>query len=407
MALAAPFPETAIASDLKTGRSSPDVRALDIDGREIVLLGTAHISRESADLVRGLIESERPDCVCVELDAGRYQALSQERRWESLDLTQVIRRKQLSTLLANLVLSSYQKRLGGRLGIAPGTELMEATRVAAELGIPVELCDRDVRVTLRRAARAISFFQKAMLFGSLFAGAFEKIEISEEELRRLRQQDVLSELIRELGQSMPALKRVLIDERDAYLAERIRRAPGRRVVVVVGAGHVEGICAALRAGRRAELEALDAIPPISPAWKWLGWSVPAVILGSLAAIAWRKGAAVAGDNLVYWILANGVPSSLGTALALGHPLTVIAAFCAAPLTSLTPVIGAGYVTAFVQAVLRPPLVGEFQSVSDDAGRPSGWWRNRLLRVMLVFLLSTLGSVIGTWLGAYEIVSNLF
>ena len=206
---------------------------------------------------------------------------------------------------------------------------------------------------------------------------------------------------------MPALKRVLIDERDAYLAERIRRAPGRRVVVVVGAGHVEGICAALRAGRRAELEALDAIPPISPAWKWLGWSVPAVILGSLAAIAWRKGAAVAGDNLVYWILANGVPSSLGTALALGHPLTVIAAFCAAPLTSLTPVIGAGYVTAFVQAVLRPPLVGEFQSVSDDAGRPSGWWRNRLLRVMLVFLLSTLGSVIGTWLGAYEIVSNLF
>ena len=149
--------------------------------------------------MRELIESERPDCVCVELDAGRYEALSQERRWESLDLTQVIRRKQLSTLLANLMLSSYQKRLGGRLGIAPGTELMEATRVAAELGIPVELCDRDVRVTLRRAARAISFFQKAMLFGSLFAGAFEKIEISEEELRRLRQQDVLSELIRELG----------------------------------------------------------------------------------------------------------------------------------------------------------------------------------------------------------------
>ena len=135
--------------------------------------------------------------------------------------------------------------------------------------------------------------------------------------------------------------------------------------------------------------------------------MPAVILGSLAAIAWRKGAAVAGDNLVYWILANGVPSSLGTALALGHPLTVLAAFCAAPLTSLTPVIGAGYVTAFVQAVLRPPLVGEFQSVSDDAGRPSGWWRNRLLRVMLVFVLSTLGSVIGTWLGAYKIVSNLF
>ncbi len=189
-----------------------------VDGREFILVGTAHISRESADLVREVIEAERPDRVCVELDADRYQALAQKRRWESLDLTQIIRRKQLSTLLANLVLASYQKRLGGRLGVTPGAELLEATRVAAALDIPVELCDRDVRVTLRRAARSISFFQKAMLFGSLFAGAFEKVELSEEELRRLRQQDVLSELIRELGESMPRLKQVLIDERDAYLA---------------------------------------------------------------------------------------------------------------------------------------------------------------------------------------------
>ncbi len=384
-----------------------DVHRVEAGGRHFVVVGTAHISRESVDLVREVIEAERPDRVCLELDPQRYEALSQEQRWEELDLREVVRKRQLATLMANFILASYQKRLGGRLGVTPGAELLEATRVAAALDIPVELCDRDVRVTLRRAARSISFFQKAMLFGSLFAGAFEKVELSEEELRRLRQQDVLSELIRELGESMPTLKRVLIDERDAYLAERVRAAGGQRLVVVVGAGHLEGVGEALRARRRADLEALDAIPPISATWKWVGWSVPAVILGSLALIAWRKGAAVAGENVLYWILANGIPSSLGTALALGHPLTVIAAFCAAPLTSLTPVIGAGYVTAFVQAVLRPPRVVEFQSVSDDASRLAGWWGNRLLRVMLVFVLSTLGSLIGTWLGAYEIVSNLF
>lgn len=384
-----------------------DLEVVHSGDREFLLVGTAHVSRESADVVREVIERKRPDVVCIELDAQRYAALSQKRRWQALDLRQVIRNRQLAALIANLLLASYQKRLGGTLGVAPGTELLEAAAVAEELGIPVELCDRDVRVTLRRAWGALSFFQKVRLFSTFLAGAFEPPELDEEELRRLRQQDVLSELMEELGRAMPGLKRVLIDERDAYLAERIRRAEGRRVVAVVGAGHVAGMRRALLDATRVDLGGLDAVEPVSPLWKWVGWGIPATILGALAWIGWSKGAQVAGDNLLYWVLANGIPSSVGAAVALAHPLTVAAAFFVAPVTSLTPVVGAGYVLAFVQAWLRPPRVYEFESVADDVASPRAWWSSRLLRILLVFVLTTLGSLLGTYVGGVEILSNLF
>jgi pheromone shutdown-related protein TraB len=378
-----------------------------VDGRTFVLVGTAHISRESTELVRRVIARERPDCVCVELDPQRYAALADERRWESLDLKEVIRRKQLTTLLANIILASYQKRLGGALGILPGAELLEAVRAAEEYEIPVHLCDRDVRVTLRRAWRSLSFWQKTMLFSTLLTSLFERPEISEEDLRKLREQDVLSELMAELGRAMPAVKAVLIDERDAYLARKMREAPGHRVLAVVGAGHVAGIREALRREDPVDLEALEEIPPARPWVQWVGWGIPSLILGSLVWIGFSKGAAVAGQNLVYWILANGIPSTAGALLALGHPLTVASAFFVAPVTSLIPVIGAGYVLAFLQAYLVPPIVREFETLADDVASLRRWWSSRLLRILLVFLLTTLGSLIGTYVGGYEIVSNLF
>lgn len=384
-----------------------DVQTVRSGGREFLLVGTAHISRESAEVVRRVIERERPDVVCVELDAQRYAALSEKRRWKTLDLRQVIRRRQLAALIANLMLASYQKRLGGALGVAPGSELLEATAVAKELDIPVELCDRDVRVTLRRAWGSLSLLQKWRLLTSLIASLFEKPELDEEELRRLRQQDVLSELMEELGNALPGLKRVLIDERDAYLSQRIRQAPGQRVVAVVGAGHVAGMSNALRDATEVDLASLDTVEPVSSIWKWVGWGIPALILGSLGWIAWSKGPQVAGENLLFWVLANGIPSTLGAAIALAHPLTVAAAFFVAPVTSLTPVVGAGYVLAFVQAWVQPPRVFEFETVSDDISSPSAWWRSRLLRIMLVFILTTLGSLLGTYVGGVEIISNLF
>jgi pheromone shutdown-related protein TraB len=380
---------------------------LEVDGREFVLVGTAHISHESTELVRQVIARERPDGVCVELDRQRYEALSQQRHWETLDLREVIRRRQLTTLLANVILASYQKRLGGVLGVLPGAELLAAVRVAEERGIPVHLCDRDVRITLRRAWRSISLWKKSMLMSMLLVSLFERPEISEEDLRKLREQDVLSELMGELGRAMPALKRVLIDERDAFLGQKMREAPGRRLVAVVGAGHVAGLRRALLEEGRHDLEAINQIPPLAPWIKWIGWGIPTLILGSLAWIGFSKGAEVAGRNLVFWVLANGIPSTLGALAAMAHPLTVASAFFVAPVTSLTPVIGAGYVLAFLQAYLVPPIVREFESLADDVSSAAMWWRNRMLRIVLVFVLTTIGSIIGTYVGGYEILSNLW
>jgi len=386
---------------------SNDVHRLDAGGRHFVVVGTAHISRDSVDLVRKVIESERPDRVCLELDAQRFEALSQEQRWEDLDLRDVVRKKQLATLMANLILSSYQHRLGLKLGVTPGSELLEAGRTAEELEIPVALCDRDIRVTLRRAWNSLSFFRKAMLVSTFVASAFESPELSEEELRRIRQQDVLSELMAELGEAMPDLKRVLIDERDAYLAQKIRDCEGERVVAVVGAGHVQGMLAALSSQADVDLDAINQIPPVSSSWKWVGWAIPILIVSSIAWIGLSQGREAAGENAWFWFLANSIPSGLGGIVALAHPATIAAAFVSAPFTSLTPVIGAGYVAAFVQTWVRPPKVGEFKNVRSDIARLPAWWQNRLLKIFLVFITTTLGSIIGTWVGGIEIVGNLF
>ena len=384
-----------------------DVQVLTVGGRRIVLVGTAHISPESVDLVRMVIERERPSAVCVELDERRFEALSQKKRWEALDLREVIRNRQLATLLLNFFLASYQKRLGGKLGVTPGSERLEATKGAAARGVPVVLADRDVRITLRRAWAALSLWKKLLLVSGVLASAFETPELDEEELRKLRQKDVLSELMNELGKAMPQLKRALIDERDTYLASKILGAEGETLVAVVGAGHVAGMVEALASGEIADLSEIEKIPPVSTTWRTIGWAIPAVIIGALVYIGVTQGPTAMGENAMFWFLANSIPSAIGGVIALGHPLTVAAAFMAAPFTSLTPLIGAGYVTAFVQTYLVPPRVIEFQTVGEDISVAKAWWRSRLLRIFLVFLLTGVGSMIGTWVGGVEIMRNLF
>jgi pheromone shutdown-related protein TraB len=383
----------------------PDVHVLEIDGREFILVGTAHVSRESADLVREVIEKERPDCVCIELDAQRFEALSHRQRWENLDLRQIIRQRQLAPLLANLVLASYQKKLGGALGVIPGTELLEAARTAQQHEIPVALCDRDVRVTLRRAWGSMSLWNKSKLLAALLTSIVDHPEIDEAELRRIRNQDVISELMRELGEELPSVKTTLIDERDAYLTHKILAAEGERVVAVVGAGHVAGIRDALLARRTVDIEAISQIPPVSAIWKWLGWGLPALVLLGVVWIGLHHGAAVAGRQLLFWIATTGGLTAVGAALSLGHPLVVISSFVVAPITALSPVLGAGHVLALFQAYLVPPKVLEFERVADDFGAPVQWWRNRLLRIFLVFLLTTFGALAGNYIGLAEMFSK--
>jgi len=384
-----------------------DVQIVRKDGREFIIVGTAHISRHSADLVRDVIEKEKPDVVCVELDEKRMIALSEKNRWENLDLKQIIKDKQLSTLIINLVLASYQKKLGEKLGVTPGTELLEAIQTANEYNIPVELCDREVRITLRRAWHSMSFWQKLkFLFGGV-GGLFEKQELTEEKLAELRSKDVLSEMMDELGKAMPVLKKVIIDERDQYIAQKMKEGKGQKIVSVVGAGHVKGIINVLESDEKIDLKEIEIIPKPSPVAKIIGWGIPVIIVGSILFIGYSKGLNEAGDNAMFWILANGIPSAIGALIALAHPVTILTSFFAAPITSLTPLIGAGYVAAFVQAYFQPPLVKDFQNVAESARKFSMWWKNKLLKVLLVFILASLGSVLGTYVGLFEIVKNVF
>jgi pheromone shutdown-related protein TraB len=389
------------------GHYDSDVSVLTVGDKTVILVGTAHVSQESVEIVKLVIEQEHPDGVCVELDPKRFEAISHPNRWESLDLKEIIRKQQLSTLMVNLVLASFQKRLGDKLGVLPGMEMLEAIRMAEKHNVPVILSDRDVRVTMRRAWRNTPFWRKSLLVSSLMLSIFDTTEVSEDEIRNLKKQDVLSEMMKELGEEVPTLKVALIDERDRFLAKKIVEAPGKRTVAVVGAGHVAGICKIIEQQVSVDLEELNYIPPVSPIWKMVGWSIPLLIVGSIAWIGWQKGADAAGDNALFWILANGIPSGMGGLLAMAHPLTTLTAFVSAPFTSLTPVIGVGYVTAFVQAYLQPPIVKDFQTVAEDIAVPGRWWKSRLLRVFLAFLLPTIGSIIGTWVGGTRIVSNLF
>lgn len=393
--------------NIENKKYGQDVHLLNVNKKEIMLIGTAHISRDSVEQVKKVISEELPDCVCVELDEKRYQSLLNKNRWESLDLKELIKKKQISTLLVNLILASYQKKLGMQLGVMPGSELIEAAKQAQDLDIPIELCDRDVKITLRRAWKSTSFFKKTYLLAALLASLFDRSEITEEKLEELKQQDVLTELLEEIGREMPELKNVLIDERDTYLAEKIKNAPGDKIVAVVGAGHVAGIKQAIQEDRSGQMDEISTIPPSSAMWKSAGWIIPVIILVSLTIIGVQKGSSVAADNILYWIMVNGIFSAIGAAAALAHPITIVSAFFAAPITSLTPVIGAGYVTAFVQAYKSPPVVREFQTAVDDMSSVKKWWQNKLLKVFLAFIMPGIGSVIGTWLGGFRIVSDLF
>jgi pheromone shutdown-related protein TraB len=382
------------------------VRVVAVGGREFILVGTAHVSRESTELVRRVVEAAQPDGVCIELDAGRFEALSKPQRFEQLDLRQVLANRQLPTLFANLLLASFQHSLGLKLGVRPGSELLEGAHAAEAIGKPFHLCDREVRVTLKRAWASLSPWKKALLGAALAESLFARPEMNESDLRELRERDAMTQLLEELSKAFPGLKRVLIDERDAYLAERIRQAPGEKLVAVVGAGHVAGLAAHLERGEALPLAPLETIPPPSRFAGWFGWIFLLAIVGSIAALGFLRGPEAVGDSALAWVLATGIPCAAGTALAFGHPATIVSGFLAAPITTLHPAIGAGYVTALVQSYFRPPFVREFSQVLDDLSSVTGLWRNRLLRVLLVFVLSSLGAASGMWFGLGRLLHEL-
>jgi len=362
------------------------------EDKTFILLGTAHVSKESAEAAERLIEAEQPDTVCVELCRARYQSLTQENQWRNTNLIQVIREKKAFLLLSNLLLSAFQKRIGQKLGIKPGEEMLRAVRAAERIGAHVQMADRDIRTTLSRTWRLMSWWSKIKLLAQSLTAIGGSETIKQEDIEEMKKQDVLESLLSEIGEKLPGLRRVLIDERDQYLAHRIRSAPGKKIVAVVGAGHVPGIKTYWQA--TVDTASLDEIPPRGRLFGLIKWIIPVAVAGLIVVGFFMAGAEAGRHMIKWWILANGVFAGIGAAMALAHPLTILTAIAASPLTSMNPMIAAGWVAGLVETFIGKPKVKDFERLSDDILSFRGFWRNKVTRILLVVVLTNVGSSVG-------------
>ncbi len=371
-----------------------NIHRLNFKDKEIILLGTAHISRESAELVGSVIEEEKPDCVCIELCQSRYQTISQRDKWQKMDIIKVIKDKKAFLLLSNLLLASFQKRIARKLNLKAGEEMIKAIEKGKAIGAKIHLADRDIHITLSRTWRIMGLWDKLKLLFQFIMSLGGIEEISEEEIEKMKQQDVLQLILADIEKSLPVLRNILIDERDQYLAYKIKTSPGKKIVAVVGAGHVSGIKKYWNA--EIDLKALEEIPPKSLASRFIKWIIPLGILFLFIFGFFWRGYDTGTNMITWWVLANGVLAGLGAIIALAHPLTVLSSILAAPLTSLNPMIAAGWVSGLVEAVSRKPKVKDFESLPEDILSIKGFWKNKVTRILLVVIFTNLGSTLGTF-----------
>tara|TARA_B100000945_G_scaffold316786_1_gene318361 strand:+ start:861 stop:2021 length:1161 start_codon:yes stop_codon:yes gene_type:complete len=383
---------------------SGNVHEILIDGKKILLIGTAHISQSSVDEVNNVLNQVKPDTVCIELCPSRYQAMLAKDQWKNMDIFKVIREGKSFLLFANLIMTAFQRRLGSRLGVKPGSEMFEAANVAKKLNSELVLADRDIKITLQRTWRGMEFLGKIKVLGHLLASLLVREEISKEEIEKLKENDALSEAMQMLSKQSPEMKRILIDERDQYMAEKIRQSMGKLVVAVVGAGHVKGLIAELN--NKHNLTDLESVPPNSKAFAWLKWGIPTLIIALIIYGFITVETDVSIEMIQRWVLINGTLSALGTAAAFGHPITILVSFIAAPFTSLNPTIAAGWVAGLVEALLRKPQVRDFENLADDITHLRGFWQNNITRILMVVIFANLGSAIGTFAGGFAIATLL-
>jgi pheromone shutdown-related protein TraB len=380
------------------------------DGVRYTLLGTAHVSRASVDAVRAAIASGHYDAVAVELDPGRLQSMTDPDVLAKMDIVRVIREGKTSLFAANLALAAYQRRLAEQLDIEPGAELKAAVFDARERGLPVQLIDREVGLTFRRAMERLGWWGRAKTSAGIALAMFGDEEVGDDEIEKLKQGDMLEASFGDFASSSPALYESVIGERDRYMAARLRQEAGapRNVLAVVGAGHLPGLARHLAEENQepaAILAGLESVKKKS-SFPWMESIIGAFLLGGFVWGFWQGGIDVGADLLLQWVLATGLLGALGCLLAGGHPLSILAAFIASPLTPLHPALASGTVSAFVEATLRKPTYADFMALRDDVQTLKGWWRNRVARVLLNFFLTSLGTAIGVWTGGLRMLGKL-
>ncbi|WP_421576718.1 TraB/GumN family protein [Stenotrophomonas maltophilia] len=383
------------------------VRIVERDGVRYTLLGTAHVSQASVEAVERAIESGRFDAVAVELDAQRLQALTDPDALAKLDLVEVIRKGRVALFAANLALAAYQRRLAEQLEIEPGAELKRAVTLANERNLPVHLIDREVGLTFRRASQRLGFFGKIKLVMGLGAGLFASEEVGEAEIEKLKQGDMLEASFGEFASESPALYETIIGERDRYMATRLREVhdPAQReVLAVVGAGHLAGLARYLETDTDAPgplRESLEDVPKKRNI-PWITLAILAVVLTGIGVGFYRGGLGVGSELLAVWAMYTGGLAGLGCLLAGSHPLSILTAIVVAPFKPFRLSIPTGAFSALVEARLRKPAYEDFLKLRDDAQSVRGWYRNRVTRVVLTFMLTNLGSMLGLWLTGFQV-----
>jgi pheromone shutdown-related protein TraB len=392
------------------------LRRLERDGVQYTLIGTAHVSRASADAVRDLASQSHFDAIAVELCPARYDALTAERNWTDLDLYRVVREGKAGLVMANLALSAYQRRIAEQFGIEPGAEMRAAVKAAAERNVPLQLIDRDLATTLRRSYASVPWYKRIYLMTGLALGMVSNDEIDEESIERLKEGDILESTFSEFAEQSPELYQSLIAERDRYMAARLRQentgtspdGSAKNVLVVIGAGHMEGLVKHLQDSTESPGEIrleLDRIPPKS---RWPGlipWIIMVLVLGGFA-IGFSRSPAVGWELVWLWSAITGGLAGLGALLARAHPLTTLSAIVAAPMTTLNPALAAGMVSGLVESWLRKPKVSDLENLRFDITTVKGWYRNPATRILLVFFMTNLGAAIGTWVAGFRIFDAL-
>jgi len=375
------------------------IKAVKLGKKEILLVGTAHVSKDSVEQVKNIIKKEKPDVVAVELCEKRYESLRDENKWKNTEISKIIKEGRTYLFLANLLLSNFQRKIGDELGVKPGAEMLAAAEASPK---KLVLVDRDIQITLKRALKMMGLWEKLKVFFSLFFDTFAA-DVDEGLVEELKKTDVVNEAIAELARMAPSVKKVLVDERDSYIAAKISKIKAKKIVVVVGAGHLKGIKEKL--GKKIDLGELENVPKESGFGKYVGYLIPAFFIVLLLFGFYTRGFGVTLNMLKYWFLINGVLSAVGAAIALGHPVSILTAFLAAPFTSLNPAIAAGWFAGYAELKVRNPKVKDFEGLNRLGGLKD-FWKNRVTRILLVVAFANLGSVIGTFVALPYIASLL-
>jgi pheromone shutdown-related protein TraB len=381
------------------------VTVVEDGGKRFFLVGTAHVSRESVEDVRRTVDIVRPDSICVELCPARHQAMTRRDDWKRMDIYKVIKDGKAVFLMVQLVLQAFYRKIGDKLGVQPGAEMMEGVRLADETGATLVLADRDVQVTLKRVWGFLGFWKKFQLLSQLLTSVFVDEDVDKALIEDMKKKDQLDAIMGSFGEKFPQIKERLIDERDIYLAQKIRKAPGENIVAVVGAGHVPGMQKYF--GQEIDLAPLEELPPPSKWGAFWKWGLPGFFVALLVIGFFRGGADASVDALSIWVLVTGIGAALGSVAAFGHPLTVLSSFLAAPITTLHPLIAAGWVAGLVQAWVKKPTVSDLEELPMSVMTVKGFWLNPVSRILLVVIFVNLGATIGVFVSSSWIASRVF